>query len=393
MIFLLTFLGLLQEPTPPTPPAPEPPAAQEQAPQPKPPRSREDSFEDLVSEDAPAAPSAPPPAAPVDPYPGWQELNRDALIVNEEVLTLREIQRGVARRAREQQRPNPNVQFMLAEEVTARARTMLQVQGGKDLGFDIELVERMVDNTMKRQTEIAGGVTRLAEGLRKDDKDSFARREEIRDWVHGKLWTESTTGKSPGPGGRVRHDHYARPGRCLFENREALKNQPKTRAVETTQLILLLGKPAAPGAGERNVRRLEELRERVQNGEDMGELAELYGATEKGTRGRSPFLLLAALRKSNPEIGAFLDRAAVGELSAVLPYLQDGKVAGHIVIRPEQFRVAPVDDFGTPEGQQKSMAAYSERMDNYRVQMGLTELLAAAYVWPPQSFSPSPSAP
>lgn len=392
MNFLLLSLCLLQEPASQIPPAPAPEATQEKPAAPKPPRSREDRFEARVTEE-PQVPTDPVAAKPVDPYPGWQEFNRPALIVNEELLTLRDIQRGVARRIREQQRKDPDMQFMIAEEVTARARNMLQIQGGKDLGFDPEQVDRMVSRYMTRQTESVGGVTRLAEGLKREDKDSFARKEEISDYVNGKLWTESVTGLSPGPGGRVMRDPFVRPGRCLFEYREALKNQPKTRAVETTQLILTLGNPPAPGADERITRRLEELRARVENGEDMGELAELYGATEKGKRGRSPFLSLAALRKSNPEIAGFLDQAQVGELSPVLPYLQAGKRAGYIVVRAEEFRVSPVEPFDDPAGQRRCLLAYRDRLDNYRLQKGLSDLLAAAYVWPPLSLGGPESTP
>jgi hypothetical protein len=329
----------------------------------------------------------PAPAAPiVDPYASWVELNRAALIVNEELLTWRDIQRGVVRRIRAQKRQNPDQQRLLEEEIVDRARVMLQIQGGKDLGFDPELVDRMVTKYLERQTELAGGVTRLAEGLKREDKDSFVRKDEVYSYVYSKLWTESATGETPGPGGRIMRDRYVRPGRALFEYREELKNLPKTRTAVITQLLILLGKPPAPGAEERAVARLEDLRARVENGEDMGALAEQYGSTIKGTRGLSEPPLLVGLRSTNPRIADFLDQAKVGELSPVLPFIERGVQTGFIVVRPEEYKVDTIADFNTPEGQLKRMVSDLERLDKRRIQVGLAQLLAAAYVWPPEAF-------
>ena len=399
MIPLLLITCLLQDPAPPPPAAQAPAPAAEVKPAP-PPSSGEDRLERLVGGEA--APAAEPDvdaklAQPQDPFASWPPLNSAALIVNEELVTQRDILRGAVRRAREQGRTSLTArqqEQMASEELNDRAKSMLEIQGGKDLGFDVEQVDRMVNRYMDMQTERAGGVTRLAEGLKREDKDSFARREDILAYVNTKLWTESVTGESPGPGGRVMRDNYVRPGRALFEYRKALKLQPKTRAVETTQLILTLGEPPfAPGAEERLQRRLEELRTRIENGEDMGELADQFGATKKGQRGRAPFLTISTVRKTNPEIGAYLETAKVGELSPVLPYRQEGRVFGYAVLRVEEFKLDKVENFDEPQGQLRCLAGLKVGLEENRINSGLNDLMAAAFVWPPQNFASSRPAP
>lgn len=394
MIHVFLALLLLQDPAP-TPEQQPTPTAQEPAKSTPPPRSREDRLEGRITSDpapqsegetAPATKPGDEPTPPnpvVNPHPDSVKLNSCALIVNEEPVTMLDLQRGVQRRARETKRPLSDAEAMFNEEITARAKALLEIQGGKDLGFDPAQVERIVRDQMERQTEEMGSVTRLALELKRDDMDSFERKDEWASYVNRRLWEESVTGKSPSPGGRVSFDSYVRPGWAQLVQRQAAREQSKNRTVQVTQLTLSLD---APGSGERAKKRLEDLRARVEQGEDMGELAEQFGATKKGTRGLSDFMNIEGLRVTNPDAATFLGTAEVGELSQVLEYLKEGKLAGYMLLRPEEFKLVPVEPFDDPAGQRSWVENQRLRIQKLQIDNGLSRLLQAAYVWPPTVF-------
>ncbi len=314
---------------------------------------------------------------------GWTKINAAVLIVNEDMATMFELQRGVARRMRDPRRGGADPERMFNDELGERARHMLEIDGGKNLGFDPQAVQRFVRDTLQRQAEEAGSVTRLAADLKRDDITSFDRKEEVNDYVNRMLWEQSVTGKAASPGGRVSRDRYVRPGWAMFAQRVAVRRQSENRTVQVTQLVLTLG---APGSAERAKRRLEELRLRILNGEDMGELAEQLGASEKGTRGLSSFLNVELLRANNPPVGDFLAKAEAGELSEVLEYYDRGRLAGYILVRPEEYKLAPVEAFDEPRGQRVWIEGQRQRVSDRRIQTGLVDLLSGAYVWPPQIF-------
>jgi hypothetical protein len=275
---------------------------------------------------------------------------------------------------------------MLSEEIVDRARILLELQGGKDLGFNPEQVDRFVREKMDEDVEHAGSITRFAAELKQDGLDSFERKEEYYARVHRILWEESVTGRAASPGGRVSKDGYVRPGFALFVQREAVRRQEENRTVQTTQMVL---RPDGPGGEERAKRRLEDLRARIEQGEDMGELAEQAAACPPGTKGLTGFLSLAGLRANNPGVAAYLERAPIGELSPVMEFLVDGKAVGYIVVRAEEFKSPQVQPFDDPAGQRFWMKSQAERLSDIRIQVGLAKLLEAAYVWPPNLFQKS----
>jgi hypothetical protein len=410
MILALLALSFAQDPVPQNPPAPAPeitPPAQQNPPAPaadvvpptqKPARAADDRLEGRISAETPpkaeaAKPEAPPPKPVEDPMAGWTMLNGPALIVNVEPVTLLDMRRAVEQRARDQNRPKVDPQEMFKQAVTDRSKELLEIQGGKDMGFDAAMIDRFVNASIEREAEEAGSVTKLAERLKHDDKDSFARRDEIYDHVNSELWLRSVTGVGFGAGGRIWRDRFVRPGRALFEQRDAMHLQESRRTVQLTLLVVEIGNPPAPGGKERAEKQINDIRARIENGEDMGELAELFGAQKKGSKGLTPQMPVASLKANYPELGAFLEHAAVQELSPVLPYREKGELAGFALVRPEEFKLPHVEPFDTAEGQQTWIENHKRRMDWTREQQGLMELLGAAYVWPPQAFRASEDKP
>jgi hypothetical protein len=355
-IFALAFA--LQDPAPVAPPTTPPPAG------------------------------APPPAAAAPPAADeWKPLAEPKLIVNEELVTSQEVLAAVVRRARAQKKPIQSQEDFLqreGQEVTFRASEMLRKQAGKDLGFDADLVNRFVRDQMEKQKEDAGSLGALAEELAREEVNSLTRYDETQSYVYAILWNQSTTGISVGPGGRVAVDRYVRPGRILFEYRDLAT---QAREVDLTRLIVSV----ARAGGEKEAREMiEDLRNRVVAGEDMGELADRSGETKPGTHGASGFVPVARLNQIHPEMQAFLGRAKIGDLSGVMT-LRDpktGEVLGFMVVRPEQWKTMAPPRFDDGELQTRITEDVRRALDGLRIQRGLMRLLEAAFVWPPNAFSP-----
>ncbi|HTF90821.1 MAG TPA: hypothetical protein VK843_20540 [Planctomycetota bacterium] len=402
MIITHLLLALLQDPTPQNPP-PQPPATTAPV-QEKPARTAEDRLEGRIAGETPPTPQepakpepepvpepAPPPAPPVEePSDGWQSFNSLVLIVNEEPVTKLEIQRGIQQRIREQKNPKPDLNRMRIDEIEARTVALLEIQGGKDLGYDPVMISRFVEKRFEDQIEMMGSLTKLAEALKAEDLNSTVRREEIEAGVYRKVWTFSVTGLGAGPGGRVSRDQFVRPGLAQFNQREAVRSQDSERTVSLTQILMLFGNPVAPGAAERIKAQLEDLRARIENGEDMGELAEQVGNAPKGSHGLARYPV-EGLRKSYAEVSGFLGTAKLGDLSPVLPVIEKNHQVGWILIRLEEFKLPAVEGFDTPANQQGWIEGQRRRIKNLRIREGLMELARSAYVWPPTAFrAPEP---
>ncbi|MEO6711266.1 MAG: hypothetical protein ABI054_06030 [Planctomycetota bacterium] len=396
MIITHLVLALLQDPAPQNPVL-QPPATTAPV-QEQPARTAEDRLEGRIAGEAdptpqePAKPEPEPaPAPPVeDPSDGWQSVNALLLIVNEEPVTKLEIQRGMQQRIRAQKNPKPDLNQMRSAEIEARTVALLEIQGGKDLGYDPAMIARFVEKKFDEQIEMMGSLTKLAEALKAEDLNSTVRREEIEAQVYRTVWTWSVTGQGAGPGGRVTRDRFVRPGLARFNQREAARSQVAERTVDLTQIIIGFGKPVAPGASERIKAQLEDLRARIENGEDMGELAEQVGSATKGSRGMDR-LGVERLKRNYPEVGAFLETAKPGDLSPVLPFMQDQQQIGWMLIRPEEFKLPAIEGFDTPANQQGWIEGQRRRIEKMRIREGLMELARSAYVWPPEAFrAPEP---
>ena len=318
----------------------------------------------------------------------WVPLNNVALIVNEECVTSMDIQREVYFVARRNQIPNDDLQGMKRVQVgvfSQLASSMLEQQAGQDLGFSPEQVERIADDQMEREKERAGSISLLAEDLARREKDSLTLRTETKSYIYGRLYRDAATGKGPSPGGRPSVDHYVRPGRLYFEHRNQQLLQVENRKVQFTQLIV-----AEPEGLEPSRNLIEELRQRIVDGDDMGDLAERYGRANKGTRGQSDFLQVSRLKEP---FRSFLTHAEIGDLSEIHPFEHEGEVIGYIVIRVDDVQQPELPEFSDRRNQQAFEKKVGESLEQQLILEGLETLAEAAYVWPPGALTGGPPQP
>ncbi len=319
---------------------------------------------------------------------GWQLIDRIAVTVNEEARTEQFLMAGILRGQQPVTTPE-EIDGRYQEVLTDEVKEMLVVQAGKDLGFDPAILERQVDYVLEQHRERLGieGVSRY---LRGRGFSSAEYRDEARREVYATAWERYVIGQETGPNGRQSRDSFVRPGQIWFayeQNRNAL-SVPTT--VQVQQLIV---GAAAVGGGDAAERLATDLRTQiVEDGADFGELAEIYGQTEPGTKGVTRWLPVGDLCSRFPILcTGFLDDAEVGEISNVLPWRRDGVLIGYIVLKllgRKEGREAPFTD---PEQQVRLRGLIEEQRDRYRTDLGLSELLDASYVWPEEAFrAPAP---
>jgi parvulin-like peptidyl-prolyl isomerase len=334
-----------------------------------------------------AEPAAPPSQGRPTPDEGWVPYNRVELIVNEECLTNAEIVAAVRR----SKKPFSGEQELLRQfraQADEQVREILMIQGGRDLGFDDKLIQRLVDDRFAELKESAGSASLWSRQLAEENVDTIAWRTDKRAEVYGTVWRSAVTGRSQGPGGRPYVDSYVRPGRLRFESEHNAGKLDQPARVVLQQLRV---EPSRAGGDEQARLLAEELRRRIAAGEDFGELAELYEAAAPGSGARLPPIAEADLA-SFPEVLAFVRGAQPGELSEVLPRRVEGGALGYELFRLVERHEARAAKLTDPELQRDMARALRNQLDNYHINSGLQRLLEAAYVWTPEVSRPEPAA-
>jgi len=332
----------------------------------------------LVPQSDPAAPPAQERPSPGD---GWVPYNRVELIVNEECVTNADI-RAAMKRTKAAINSEQEALQQFRAQAFGQVREILMSQGGRDLGFDDKLIQRVVDDHFAERKESAGSASLMSRQMAADNVDTIAWRRDARAEVYGRVWRSAVTGRAQGPGGRPYVDIYVRPGRLRFESEhnEGKLDQPARVILQQLQIDV------RKHGGDGQARALaEELRGRIAAGEDFGELAELYEAAPPGSGAR-----LSPIAESDlagfPEVLAFVRQAKPGELSEVLPRHAEGEVVGYELFRLLERREARIADLTDPELQRDMVRALRDQLDNYHIRSGVQRLLEAAYVWPPEAF-------
>lgn len=343
----------------------------------------------LFQESAPVPPgAAPAPRASPGEEPERMRVNRLDLIVNDQCLTHLDMMREIWRR-REPIDPEDQDE-VINQIIGARIDEIIKTQAGKDLGFDEAFVHRLVEDQLERREESAGSASLLGDQLKPLGLDSGTYHENTEASILARLWSGSTTGIYPGPGGRHHVDRVVRPGRLYFEYQ---RNKAEL-ALPATVTLQELAIDAQQLGDLREAEELAaDLRERILLGEDFGAVAVEAGRASDETRGVLPPLEVERLRLALPELGSFLDGAELGELSPVLPVRSpDGVLRGYRVVKLLSRDRPEPPPFSDGAFQQHLTERIQENLDQAREGVALARLLHSAYVWPPEAFGRAPAA-
>jgi hypothetical protein len=240
------------------------------------------------------------------------------------------------------------------------------------------MIEAVVRDEMDRQRDRFGSVAALAQELDRSSFSSAQLKEDTENYVYRKFWELAVTGRQAGPGGRVYVDRYVRPGLLLLEFKHQGSRLDMPAKVQLEEMIIA---PALGESPEQARQKAQLVRSRLAHGEDFYELNNAFGLP-----GRDPELapIEEAKLALMPEAKLFVDRAAPGDVSEVIPIVRGGQLAGFRILRFVGRLEGRAASFVDREFQDQIRSAVQERWDKLNEERALRDLLAAAYVWPPE---------
>ena len=339
------------------------------------------------------------PSLPVGAYLDW-----GVGVVGNEVITIGDLAReqsnpfsSWAARVREGEDP-----AQINEEIIRDlAMTQLEVEAGRNRGFDPGLVENLIRNNFERQGERYGGAVGFSQQLSAWRMSPEAFRDQIRDNLYRRAWRDSERGQQPGPSGRVFADRYIRPGELLSAYEVLCDSRdPDDLAVvggapasyRLKRLILSVEEHAPGLEGTAAIERVEflanQLRGEVMLGDaSFPDLVEAWDAN----RGRNADLERSLLRVRNMSIDlhgsdaleVFVRTARTGEVSPAVPYLVDGQARAFLLyqLTGAVEAVAPTP-FSDLEVQQRLRTHLLEKLDQRRLVRARIDLVKGSFVHP-----------
>jgi hypothetical protein len=317
----------------------------------------------------------------------WKSLDEPIHIVNEDMLTLRKLMREMYRRNRA--KPFHDQAEAQTAEKDLRVQSVkdaLQVQAGQDMGLDPAQVDRQVKDWVNRKKEQKGSAE-FAGLLKESGITLYEYQDMQRDGLLALFWDNYITGNGSVGAARQSRDRFVRPGYLQFAFRECLNHQEFLPVIggheQSVVLQLLHIDPKGNGGLDPSRTLAEDLRRRIADGEDMGELVEKYDASHdsKQKRGILDPLRESSLIQADPALGAFVAEAKPGDISEVQEYKSKGLTYWRIV-RLLERSPAVVPDLTSLEVQQKLDKRVKESVENWRREEAFRLLYRTSYVWP-----------
>lgn len=264
------------------------------------------------------SPAAAPAAGSAGGQEDWSRYPTEeavAALVNDAAISLGALDREFQEsRARNPVSTREEHTKLLQETLRDMIEEELRSQGGRDMGYPVDFLNRQVDTYFDRQTEIRG-LFGQAEYLQEQVLSPEAAREDVTKRVYRNTWIRSQVGVDPGPDGRALRDRFVRPG-AMHDAYLGNRSQFGEPARVSLQVLVILSDQA--GGAEEARAYCADFREQVLAGEDMGELVRQVGAVNQASRGVLPAVETNVL--SPPEFRTWAESAEPGGVSPLLPH-------------------------------------------------------------------------
>lgn len=275
----------------------------------------------------------------------------------------------------------------------------LKTQGGENLGFDPELIERAANSAFQNQIERWGGQQKATEVLKGMNFTPTRLKEYYRDRMLGQSWEATMTGDGPGPTGRAIQDAYNRPGELFARYRElASSRRPddqekvgKTEGKVTIQEFLMaVRSPEKVAESEQFVATLKaNVAEGILTFEQAVNqyAAPNFRGEASFTRNAPAAPLGKALVRKHPgyeaSIAKFLSSPSAGDLSEVMPIIINGRTEAFGLYRVvESAAPTALTPFVDLQLQLRLEKELRDAQSELRVDRGLAELVRSTYVAP-----------
>lgn len=327
---------------------------------------------------------APAPAASAD-EPRWQDLNGVVMIVNQDIITGRQLSKQMEEFERRNKPITNEVEARRARSLvlTDDVKRRLSEQAGQDMGIDPKLVERRVDENMERMQEDANGVTGLSKRFEAQKTSPDEVRHLIREHLYSGVWRESVTGEGGGPQARPFRDRYVRPGLLRFYYTNVVDRPEGAAAIggklAKYTLQLLVVDPDELGGREKARTIVQQLRKRLADGEEAGPILAEYSKRRENIETDE-----VAIQRTDKDLAAFVKSAQPGDLSEIITLKSEsGKVylqVWRLVERTAAFK----PDLAAADTQEAITKSFRRDLEDYRLNAAYRQLLRSAFVWPPE---------
>lgn len=316
-----------------------------------------------------------------------------AVIVNDDIIRMREISRELAREARRRPLTTERERALLLNQVTSQfVENLLRRQAGQDLGLDPKLIQLQIDGHNERFIENIGSILDASEVLREADLDSKEARYLWESQLYDTIWQESVVGKGPDRSGRVVSNRYVRPGEIYSRYREYVDPPPwlprpnpeDIGGVDEQAVLREINIDGRSTGAENAFARCQEAHAQALDGVDLEEIHALVGGPSPEARPFGLFELTLAF----PDIKQWLDVAKPGDVSPILPYAHEGRIAGYHFVQLVERRPAQIPPFESADVQSLIKEQILTERDTQKIHTALTELFERAYIWPPELATP-----
>lgn len=323
--------------------------------------------------------------APAAADEGWKALDRVVIIVNDEILTQRDIGRELWLIDKRQGLNDDEARVEEKRIRARRVREMIRVQAGQDMGLPAAQVERSARDYIERDLDRFGSSQEKARHLQEMDMTFREREEQVKDAFYARAWDNYVTGEGAvAADGRPSRDRFVRPGYLGFAWNTFVERPELMPRIggkpQTVVLHYVLVDPRAVGGEEQGRALALQIRQRVVEGEDMRDVVEKQGGGALRQTLTEP-LEEVPLARLYPEIGRFLADAKPGDLSDVLSYRGKDRDLLQIV-RLVERTAAVAPDFGSAEVQQRIADRVRDDLAEWRLEMAYRIVLRDSYVWP-----------
>lgn len=313
-------------------------------------------------------------------------VDRVEVIVNDEILTYRQVMATAARSIPAGATPTPR---QLADLRTQVGHDLiderLAVQGGIDMGFEEEAVNRVVAGTTDRLVGSAGGVVQMADNLDGEGVSLSDQENELRRNLYRFSWERAITGANVGVAGRPFRDRYVRPGRLKLRYELLGAGQLGAEQISGTSGRYHLQEISFPIHGEEGGEparlRAEIVHRNLEGGLEFA--AAVQSSDQPGPNdGLLPPMTGAELARSGgPDVLGFALSAAKGEVSQPMPILRGGRLAGWRLMKLVDTEAPLLPIFELARTQNLLRRMMQTEADDYRREAGLKALNSGAYIW------------
>lgn len=322
------------------------------------------------------------PAPPAPPTGGWRDVDGVVYVINEDIVTLRGLQKQLAQYMRKNPGLDQNrARDMLSGEIV---RNAVGSQAGEAMGIDAALVRRSVRDYERRVIESKGGVDQYTASLAADGTTAEEVRSDIQKYVLREMWESSRTGLGPNQQQKIIADRWIRPGTLRLTYTQIAENPALVSRIggDSSKVVLQVLEidPAKVGGTAQLESSAASVRARIAAGSSDFE-AEFnnLGLASGSWRPAGPFDE-ANLGNTDPELARFVASAKPGE---VLPVLRPhGEIKTWRVVRLVERIPAHVPAFKSALVQRTIRDLLQSVLDGRRLDVARKLQYESSYIWP-----------